>query len=84
MGIIALVAVVLFGVVTATEILNFEGLTLIVRAILRIGARIISGLIVFAVGALFGQSGVPVWSTLWAPARPEFWPRLPASPSSFL
>jgi len=50
MGIIALVAVVLFGVVTATEILNFEGLTLIVRAILRIGARIISGLIVFAVG----------------------------------
>jgi hypothetical protein len=50
MGIIALVAVVLFGAVTATEILNFEGLTLIVRAILRIGARILSGLVVFAVG----------------------------------
>ena len=40
----------LFGAVTATEILDFEGLTQIVRAILRIGARILSGLIVFAVG----------------------------------
>jgi hypothetical protein len=49
-GIIALVAIVLFGAVTATEILDFEGLTLIVRAILRIGARILSGLVVFAVG----------------------------------
>jgi hypothetical protein len=49
-GIVALVAIVLFGAVTATEILNFDGLTLIVRAILRIGARILSGLIVFAVG----------------------------------
>jgi len=49
-GIIALVAIVLFGAVTATEILDFEGLTQIVRAILRIGARILSGLVVFAVG----------------------------------
>lgn len=49
-GIIALVAIVLFGAVTATEILNFEGLTQIVRAILRIGVRILSGLVVFAVG----------------------------------
>jgi hypothetical protein len=49
-GIITLVAIVLFGAVTATEILNFAGLTDIVRAILRIGARILSGLIVFAVG----------------------------------
>lgn len=49
-GIVALVAIVLFGAVTATEILGFDGLTLIVRAILRIGARILSGLVVFAVG----------------------------------
>jgi hypothetical protein len=49
-GVIALVAIVLFGAVTATEILDFEGLTQIVRAILRIGARILSGLVVFAVG----------------------------------
>jgi hypothetical protein len=49
-GILALVAIVLFGAVTATEILNFAGLTDIVRAILRIGARILSGLVVFAVG----------------------------------
>jgi hypothetical protein len=40
----------LFGAVAATEILDFEGLTQIVRAILRIGARILSGLVVFAVG----------------------------------
>lgn len=49
-GIIALVTIVLFGAVTATEILDFEGLTQIVRAILRIGARVLSGLVVFAVG----------------------------------
>ncbi|MGF1571133.1 MAG: mechanosensitive ion channel [Nodosilinea sp.] len=49
-GIITLVAIVLFGVVTATEILNFAGLTDIVRAVLRIGARVLSGVVVFAVG----------------------------------
>jgi hypothetical protein len=49
-GIITLVAIVLFGAVTATEILNFAGLTDIVRAVLRIGARVLSGVVVFAVG----------------------------------
>ncbi|HIK46028.1 MAG TPA: mechanosensitive ion channel [Leptolyngbyaceae cyanobacterium M65_K2018_010] len=49
-GIVTLVAIVLFGVITATEILNFAGLTEIVRAVLRIGARVLSGLVVFAVG----------------------------------
>ncbi|NJL44605.1 MAG: mechanosensitive ion channel [Leptolyngbyaceae cyanobacterium SM2_3_12] len=49
-GIVTLVAIVLFGLVTATEILNFAGLTDIVRATLRIGARILSGLLVFAIG----------------------------------
>jgi hypothetical protein len=49
-GIVALVAIVLFGAVTATEILNFAGLTDIVRAVLLIGARVLSGLVVFAVG----------------------------------
>lgn len=49
-GIVTLVAIVLFGAVTATEILNFAGLTEIVRAILRIGARVLSGVVVFAVG----------------------------------
>ncbi len=50
MGILALVAIVLFGAVTATEILNFAGLTDIVRAVLRVGVRVLSGLVVFAVG----------------------------------
>jgi hypothetical protein len=34
----------------ATEILNFPALTEIVRAILRIGARVLSGVVVFALG----------------------------------
>jgi len=49
-GLLALVTIVLFGAVTATDILQFVALTDIVRAILRIGARILSGLLVFAVG----------------------------------
>lgn len=49
-GLITLVAIVLFGVITATEILNFAGLTEIVRAVLRVGARVLSGVLVFAVG----------------------------------
>ena len=49
-GIITLVAIVLFGAVTATEILNFAGLTDIVQAVLRVGVRVLSGLVVFAVG----------------------------------
>ncbi|MGB3135835.1 MAG: mechanosensitive ion channel, partial [Nodosilinea sp.] len=49
-GVLTLVAIVLFGAVTATEILNFPGLTEIVRAVLRIGARVLSGVVVFAVG----------------------------------
>lgn len=49
-GIIALVGVVLFGVVTATEILGFDQLTAIVQAILAISARVLSGVVVFAIG----------------------------------
>lgn len=49
-GIIVLVGIVLFGVVTATEILQFEQLTVIVQAILRISARVLSGVVVFGVG----------------------------------
>jgi hypothetical protein len=54
-GLVALVGIVLFGAVTATEILGFETLTNIVQAILRISARVLSGLIVFAVGLYFAN-----------------------------
>jgi len=54
-GLIALVAVVLFGAITATEILGFETLSNIVRAILRISARVLSGVVVFAVGLYFAN-----------------------------
>lgn len=54
-GLIALVGVVLFGAITATEILGFETLSTIVRAILRISARVLSGVVVFAVGLYFAN-----------------------------
>ena len=54
-GLITLVAIVLFGAITATEILGFATLTQIVQAILRISARVLSGLVVFAVGLYFAN-----------------------------
>lgn len=54
-GLIALVGIVLFGVITATEILQFETLSVIVRAILRIAARVLSGVVVFGIGLYFAN-----------------------------
>ena len=54
-GLLTLVGIVLFGAITATEILGFETLTTIVQAILRISARVLSGLLVFAVGLYFAN-----------------------------
>ncbi|HEY9878295.1 MAG TPA: mechanosensitive ion channel [Leptolyngbyaceae cyanobacterium] len=49
-GVIVLVGIVLFGAVTATEILGLEQLTAIVQGILAISARVLSGVVVFAIG----------------------------------
>lgn len=49
-GIIVLVGIVLFGAVTATEILGFDQLTAIVQAVLAVSARVLSGVVVFAIG----------------------------------
>jgi Conserved TM helix len=49
-GVLTLVAIVLFGAITATEILGFEVLTTTVRAILRVAAQVFSGLLVFGIG----------------------------------
>ncbi|MDJ0703890.1 MAG: mechanosensitive ion channel [Leptolyngbyaceae cyanobacterium MO_188.B28] len=54
-GLIVLVAVVLFGVITATEILQFAALTDIVRAVLRVASQVLSGVVVFAVGLYFAN-----------------------------
>lgn len=54
-GVIALVGIVLFGAITATEILGFENLTVVVRAILRVSARVLSGVVVFAIGLYFAN-----------------------------
>jgi hypothetical protein len=49
-GFIALVGIVLFGAVTATEILQLDELTLIVRNIMAIAAQVLVGLVIFAIG----------------------------------
>ena len=49
-GLIVLVGVVLFGVVTATEILQLDQLTLIVRAIMEIAGQVLVGVVIFAIG----------------------------------
>lgn len=49
-GIIVLVGILLFAAVAATNVLEFEALTLIVTGILVIAGRILAGLVVFAIG----------------------------------
>lgn len=49
-GVIVLVGVILFGAVTATEILDFPVLTQIVTNIMAVSVRVLSGVIVFAIG----------------------------------
>jgi hypothetical protein len=50
MGIIVLVGIMLFATVAATNVLQFEALTLIVTGILVIAGQILAGLVVFAIG----------------------------------
>lgn len=49
-GLIVLVGIVLFGVVSATDILELEQLTLIVRAVMEIAGQVLVGVIIFGVG----------------------------------
>ncbi len=49
-GLITLVGIVLFGLVTATEILQLDQLTTIVSAIMGIAAQVLVGLVIFAIG----------------------------------
>ncbi|MBT9315624.1 mechanosensitive ion channel [Leptothoe spongobia] len=49
-GIIVLVGIVLFGAITATEILDFPVLTQIVKNIMGVSVRVLSGVVVFAIG----------------------------------
>jgi len=50
MGAIAWIAIVLFGAVAAAEVLQLGEVTNIVQAILRVAARVLSGVVVFAIG----------------------------------
>ena len=49
-GVVALVGVMLFGAVTATEILQLDQLTLIVRAIMEIAGQVLIGALILAIG----------------------------------
>ena len=49
-GVIVLVGIILFGAVTATEILDFPVLTDIVKSIMAVSVRVLSGIVVFAIG----------------------------------
>jgi Conserved TM helix len=49
-GIIAFVAIVLFGAITATNVLGIPALTSLLRSILDTSGQILGGLIVFAIG----------------------------------
>ena len=49
-GVVALVGVMLFGAVTATEILQLEQLTLIVRAVMEIAGQVLIAMVILAIG----------------------------------
>jgi hypothetical protein len=49
-GIIVIGGIVLFGVVTATDVLGLPALTAIVQSLIQVLGQILSGLVVFAVG----------------------------------
>ncbi|MDB9514282.1 mechanosensitive ion channel [Kamptonema animale CS-326] len=49
-GIVALVGIMLFATVTATDVLNLDALTSIVNQIIVISGRVLIGLVVFAIG----------------------------------
>ena len=54
-GIIAFVGIMLFAVITATDILGLTALTLIVEQILLISAQVLIGLTIFAIGLYFAN-----------------------------
>lgn len=49
-GVVVLVGIMLFATVAATNVLNFQALTLLITGLLVVFGRIITGLLVFAVG----------------------------------
>lgn len=54
-GIVALVGIMLFAVVTATDILGLEALTLIVNQVLLIAGQVLLAVVVFAIGLYFAN-----------------------------
>ncbi len=66
-GLIVMVAIVLLGAVAATEVLQFQELTSIVRAVLRVSLRVLSGVVVFGVGLYLSNLAFSLLSSLGTP-----------------
>jgi len=49
-GIVTMVGIILFGVVTATEVLGLPALTALMNGVLAVSARVLVGIVIFAVG----------------------------------
>lgn len=49
-GIVTMVGIILFGIVTATEVLGLPALTALMNGILAVSARVLVGIVIFAVG----------------------------------
>ncbi len=63
-GIIAFVGVMLFAIVTATDILGLTALTLIIEQIIVIAGRVLVGIVIFAIGLYFANLAYRlVWSS---------------------
>ncbi|MEB3282873.1 MAG: mechanosensitive ion channel [Lyngbya sp.] len=54
-GIIAFVGIMLFAIVTATDILQLTSLTLIIEQIILISGRVLIGAVIFAIGLYFAN-----------------------------
>ncbi|HBQ98733.1 MULTISPECIES: mechanosensitive ion channel [unclassified Roseofilum] len=54
-GMVVLIAILLFATVTATDVLGLEALTLIVGSIIKIASQVLAGVVVFAIGLYFAN-----------------------------
>jgi hypothetical protein len=63
-GLIVMIAIVLLGAVAATEVLQFQELTSIVRAVLRVSLRVLSGIVVFGIGLYLSNLAFNLLSSL--------------------
>jgi len=57
-GIVVLVGIMLFATLAAVNVLDIQALTALVGGLVVVSGRILAGLVVFAIGFVFGQFGL--------------------------